>query len=330
MAAPRTSMAELDAAIAGLKEERAAAGARHGTGVVPIGEQVRAVARATGEAYDTLKAELEAALRDGRLVQEIEPQHIHETAWRDRDPRSFEDEAFRDLAASIEAMGQIAPVALRRRGEGAYEVVFGHRRVRACRALGRKVRAIVVTADDKELVRRMLAENALRRDLSPIEKARAWQLLIDEGGFSRQELAQILKVTPQQVSNVIGLASLPEALLALLGDWRHLSINEGRRLLSTYEAAGRRLPAGLDAGLKGDAKARARQLQQRLTAPVEENAFSRSPAGTVIRDRQGRKLARLSRAGAQLVLRFRPDLDPALIERLSARLPALIEELGRQ
>ena len=219
-------------------------------------------------------------------------------------------------------------MALRRRGEEAYEVVFGHRRVRACRALGRKVRAVIVTADDKELVRRMLAENAIRRDLSPIEKARAWQLLIDEGGFSRQELAQILKVTPQQVSNVIGLASLPEALLALLGDWRGLSINEGRRLLGAYEAAGRRLPAGLDAGLKGDAKARARQLQQRLTAPVEENAFSRSPAGTVIRDRQGRKLARLSRAGAQLVLRFRPDLDPALIERLAARLPDLIEELG--
>jgi ParB family chromosome partitioning protein len=117
-------------------------------------------------------------------VIEVAPAEIADSAHRDRDERAFGDAAFLELVASIRDEGQIAPVALRRLPAGGYETVFGHRRVRACRTLGRKVRAVVLDGDDKALVRRMLVENAVRRDLSPIEKARAWQRLLASGLFT--------------------------------------------------------------------------------------------------------------------------------------------------
>lgn len=321
----KATLQELDAAIADLGRGAApAAQTRSRRGIVPISEQVREVARATGEAYEGLKAEMERAAAEGRLVVEVEPAEIVDSAHRDRDERAFSDAAFLELVASIREEGQIAPVALRALPGGGYETVFGHRRVRACRTLGRKVRAVVLEGDDKALVRRMLIENAVRRDLSPIEKARAWQRLLASGLFTRQELGATLQVTPQQISNVTALAALPAELLDLVGDWRELGINAGRRLLAAWEGAGKALPPDLAERIRaagGGAAKRAQLLTQGLIAAGREEGGD----SEVIRARDGRKLARLTRAGGQLVLRFQPDLDEALVRAFARRLPELIE-----
>jgi ParB family chromosome partitioning protein len=232
-----------------------------------------------------------------------------------------------ELVTSLRDEGQLAPVALRKVGTAAYEVVFGHRRVRACRALGRKVRAVLLEGDDKALVRRMLVENAVRRDLSPVEKARAWQRLLASGMFSRAELSAVLQVTPQQISNVTVLAALPVELLNLVGDWRELGINAGRRLLAAWEGAGRRLPAELAErarAMSGSATARAQLLVRGLAEAGRKPATS--SGSELIRAKNGRKIARLSRAGGQLVLRFQPDLDEDLVRALAHRLPELLDE----
>ncbi|MEK0083965.1 ParB/RepB/Spo0J family partition protein [Benzoatithermus flavus] len=325
----KATLEELDAAIADLGRSAAQGSPppRPRRGIVPISEQVREVARATGEAYEDLKAEMERAAAEGRLVIEVEPAEITDSAHRDRDERAFGDAAFLELVASIRDEGQIAPVALRRLPQGGYETVFGHRRVRACRTLGRKVRAVVLEGDDKALVRRMLIENAVRRDLSPIEKAKAWQRLLASGLFTRQELGATLQVTPQQISNVVVLAGLPDELLELVGDWRELGINAGRRLLAAFEAAGRRLPPALAERVRaagGGAAKRAQLLTRGLVAAGREEGEGTSE---LIRARDGRRLARLTRAGGQLVLRFQPDLDEAVVRALVRRLPELLDEL---
>jgi ParB family chromosome partitioning protein len=324
----KATLEELDAAIADLGRSAgtAATPARSRRGIVPISEQVREVARATGEAYEDLKAEMERAAAEGRLVIEVDPGEVQDSAHRDRDERAFADAGFLELVASIRDEGQIAPVALRRAGRG-YETVFGHRRVRACRTLGRKVRAVVLEGDDKALVRRMLVENAVRRDLSPIEKARAWQRLLASGLFTRQELGATLQVTPQQISNVVVLAELPGELLELVGDWRELGINAGRRLLAAWAAAGRRLPPELAERIRaagGGAAKRAQLLTRALQAAGRGAGEGDSE---VIRAKDGRKLARLTRAGGQLVLRFQPDLDEAIVRALARRVPELLDEL---
>jgi ParB family chromosome partitioning protein len=330
MSRDKATLKELDAAIVDLGRGAAAGPpGRTRRGIVPISEQVREVARTTGEAYEDLKAEMERAAAEGRLVVEVDPALIRDSAHRDRDERGFGDAGFLELVNSIRDEGQLAPVALRRLDEAMtiYEVVFGHRRVRACRSLGRKVRAVIFDGDDKALVRRMLIENAIRRDLSPVEKARAWQRLLTSGLFTRQELSATLQVTPQQISNVVVLAALPAELLELVGDWRELGINTGRRLLAAWEGAGCRLPADLAERVRvgGGSAAKRAQLLARGLAAVGQGMGERD--SELIRAKDGRKLARLSRAGGQLVLRFQPDLSEELVRALARRLPELLEEL---
>jgi ParB family transcriptional regulator, chromosome partitioning protein len=341
--APRAknALAEIDQEISrlGIDLEAGQPARRRGP-VIPITEQVRAVAMATGEAYEALRAEVERSIAEGRTIVELHVDAVVETAWRDRDDGAFVDEAFHQLVRSIRKEGQIAPVTVRPTHGGRYEVVFGHRRVRACRALARPVRAIVVELDDGALLRRMIAENAVRQDLSPLEKARAWQRLLASKTLTRQELADLLEVTAQQVSNVLTLGFLPERVIGALGDWRTLSIAEGKRLVAALQRAGSEVPDGVlewVSGLDGTASRRARALQEALRAsPTPTGSLSGSPAdpmaaarGRMIRDRNGRKLAWFSRSGSQAVLRFQSDLDADLIGAFVERLPEFLDLVAR-
>src|SRR5688572_9525750 len=115
MSRDKATLKELDAAIVELGRGAAAGPpGRPRRGIVPISEQVREVARTTGEAYEDLKAEMERAAAEGRLVVEVDPALIRDSAHRDRDERGFGDAGFLELVNSIRDEGQLAPVALRR------------------------------------------------------------------------------------------------------------------------------------------------------------------------------------------------------------------------
>jgi ParB family chromosome partitioning protein len=325
---------DLDAAILGLRQQRAASGTEprppRRAALVPISAEVARVGEHTADAYARLKAEMEEAVASGRMVAEIDPGRIVDSVWRDRGEAAFADEAFLRLCQSMREQGQLNPVGLRRLpqpgGPDRYEIVFGHRRVRAARVAGLPVRAVVLDSDDRALVARMLVENAVRTDLSPFEKAQHYRRLLDEGLFSRAELAELLGVSPQAISNVAALAELPPAVLRLLGDPRQLGINAGQRLLAAVRDLDR-LPAAIERrveALPEDARLRAARLTQWLAeAPGQGEG-----TGFVIRDRQGRRYGRLSRSGRQLLIRFQPGLDEAVIQRLAERIPELYAELA--
>lgn len=316
---------ELDTAIGHLRETRNEQRGRGGrrSGVVPISDQVLDVGRVSADAYRELQQQVESWQRDGSLVVEVSTEKIHDTAWRDRHQLGSSDAPFLVLCQSIASEGQISPVALRQQGDG-YEVVYGHRRVAACRSLGRPVRAVVVDTDVRGLVARMLIENAQRKDLSPIERAAQYRKLIDERLMERDEIATLLGVTPQQVSNILVLAELTQEVLNALGDARGISISTGKRLIQAL----REYPNGRDAALeaaraaKGDATDRANALIASLEAPSKNSG---GVLGRIVRTRDGRRFARLSSSGRQMVLRFQPDLDVAAVQRMIAQLPDLYE-----
>ena len=299
------------------------------SGIVPISEQVLGVGRVTADAYQELKQQVEAWQQQGALIVEVEPAQIRDTQWRDRDERGSSDEAFAQLRDSIASDGQITPVALRRCGD-AYEVVFGHRRVAVCRSLARTVRAVVVDTDERGLVSRMLIENAQRKDLSPIERAIQYRKLLAAELMDRVEIARLLGVTAQQVSNVLALAELPADVLEHLGDARTISIATGKRLLAAVRAHGERVAEALATTResRGDATARAQELLRLLEGQI---AAGGEQMGRLIRAKDGRRFARLSRSGNQLVVRFQPDLDEATVLRLAHKLPELYaQEVGEQ
>ena len=154
--------------------------------------------------------------------------------------KRFESEAVTGLAESIKAQGLIQPVVLRPRLAGGYELIAGERRWRAAREAGlATLPAVVREADDRDTMLLGLVENVAREDLSPIEEARAFAVLIDEFGFSLGEVAERVGRSKPTVSNRIRLLELPEDVLGMIAR-EELTEGHARAVLAVPDQDGRR------------------------------------------------------------------------------------------
>jgi ParB family chromosome partitioning protein len=146
---------------------------------------------------------------------EIPVDAIHPNPRQPR--RRFEPEAASGLAESVRRQGVIQPLLVRPRGVGGYEIVAGERRWRAAREAGRRtVPAVVRTADDRDTLLLGLVENVAREQLTPIEEARAYAVLIDEFSLSLGEVAERVGRSKPSVSNRIRLLELPDDVLGMV------------------------------------------------------------------------------------------------------------------
>jgi ParB family transcriptional regulator, chromosome partitioning protein len=128
-----------------------------------------------------------------------------------RQPRQvFDEEALEELAASIQAVGLLQPVVVRKVMPGHYELVMGERRWRACELAGlAQVPAIVRETPDDDLLRDALIDNLHREQLNPLEEAAAYQQLLDDFSATHEELARKVGRSRPHISNTIRLLSLP-------------------------------------------------------------------------------------------------------------------------
>lgn len=108
-----------------------------------------------------------------------------------------------DLAHSISTAGQQVPVLLRpsKDKDGHFEVIYGRRRILACRLLGVPVKALIRTLDDAEALMAKGLENASRTELSFYERARFAQAIVEQG-YARAEVAQALAVSKATLSQL--------------------------------------------------------------------------------------------------------------------------------
>ena len=181
--------------------------------------QFRSELQAKEQEVERLRQELDGH-RDSVPTRLLDPQAVTETPWANRHDATFRSAAFESLKRDILASGgNIQPIRVRPVDgvEGArYEVVFGHRRLRACRELGLPVLAMVDSEvkDDVTLFALMDRENRERADLSPYEQGQAYKRALDAGLFpSRRRLAEALEVSHTWVSNVLAVAELPQAIV---------------------------------------------------------------------------------------------------------------------
>jgi ParB family transcriptional regulator, chromosome partitioning protein len=158
-----------------------------------------------------------------------------------RQPRKrFEDEPIAELAASIRVQGVIQPVVVRPRLAGGYELIAGERRWRAARDAGfETVPAVVREADDRDTLLLGLVENVAREDLSPVEEARGYALLLDEFDLSLAEVAERVGRSKPAVSNKLRLLELPDDALDLL-ERGELTEGHARAVLAVPDHEGRR------------------------------------------------------------------------------------------
>ena len=158
-----------------------------------------------------------------------------------RQPRQqFDQESVSGLAESIRAQGLIQPVVVRPRLEGGYELIAGERRWRAAREAGLEtVPAVVREADDRDTLLLGLVENVAREDLSPVEEARAYALLIDEFALSLPDVAERVGKSKPSVSNRLRLLELSDDLLQMV-DRGELTEGHARAVLAVPDQDGRR------------------------------------------------------------------------------------------
>ena len=143
----------------------------------------------------------------------------------------FNEEALKELSASIREHGVIQPIIVRKLGDK-YEIIAGERRYKASVLAGlTKIPAIVRNLDDKEASKVALLENLQRKDLTPIEEARTYQKILEIDSMTQEELGKSMGKSQSAIANKMRLLTLPDEVQdALLHD--RISERHARSLLN--------------------------------------------------------------------------------------------------
>lgn len=264
-------------------------------------------------------------------AQEVDIQDIAESEIADR----FDvTEGLEDLIESIRTSGQQLPALLRyRRGSGPrYEVVYGRRRIAACRVLGIKVKAFIKEMDHREALVSQALENSARLERSFIEQA-IFAVKLEEQGFTRAEIGDVLAVDKGTLSKLIGVArEVPDAVIYKIGaahdagrrpwlELRRLIKEEGAptesviaSLVPVTGSAAERLAALIDALQKGQA------IQQRAA-----EAISRATPPAPLKQVQDRPVA-FKAKGQRLLIEVSDKTARGFIAYVEERLEHLYDE----
>jgi len=126
-------------------------------------------------------------------------------------PRSeFDPKEIESLAESLQKDGLLQPVVVRPAGAGFYQLVAGERRWRAAKLAGlARIPVIIREVEDKKMLELALVENVQRRDLNPMEKARAFRQLMTLNSWTQETLADSLGMGRPTVANFLRLLDLP-------------------------------------------------------------------------------------------------------------------------
>lgn len=238
----------------------------------------------------------------------------------------FEPEALEALAASIRAHGILSPLVVRR-FEGQYVLIAGERRLRAAGLAGlAEVPVVLREADEvSEQLELALVENLQRADLDPVEAARGYRALMEDHGYTQEDVARRVGCDRSTVANTLRLLKLPDFALEALRAGR-IRAGHARALL----------PLGSEEAIRTVlARVLAQGLSVRSTERlVREHTREASAVRTIARERRERtfayatKLLReslrtnvairpLKRGGGRIVLDYSDDEE---LERLIQQL----------
>lgn len=145
----------------------------------------------------------------------------------------FDEDELESLAQSIRENGIVSPVLVRSTsaGDSRFQILAGERRLRAARLAGlTELPALVREAEDAQALQLALLENLQRTDLNPIEEAAGYRRLMDDHGFTQEQLSQRLGKARSTVANALRLLSLSDVVQAFLRDGR-LSAGHARALV---------------------------------------------------------------------------------------------------
>ena len=148
-------------------------------------------------------------------------------------PRTqFKEDAIRELASSIQELGVIQPITVRKTKTNTFQLVSGERRFRASKVLGNKtIPAYIRVANDQEALEMALVENIQRQDLDPIEIALSYQRLIDDIQLTQEQMSQRVGKKRSTIANYLRLLKLDPLIQTGMRDG-FISMGHGRAIVN--------------------------------------------------------------------------------------------------
>lgn len=163
---------------------------------------------------DLLKEHHVDDVLEGEVIDEIKLAEIKPNPFQPR--RMFDQEKINELAQSIKEHGVFQPVILKKTREG-YVIVSGERRYRAVQQVGlTTIPAIVRQYEESKVAEIALAENLQRENLTTIEEAEAYKIVMQKLNLTQSELAEKVGKSRSHVTNILGLLNLPEEVQDML------------------------------------------------------------------------------------------------------------------
>lgn len=272
---------------------------------------------------------LQKQLADGEAVIALDPAQIDGSTISDRIVIDV-DPGFDDLVASIRDNGQQVPILVRPHPEksGRFQIVYGRRRLRAAVQLGAKVKAVVRSIPDADLVIAQGQENLNRADLSFIEKA-FFARRLEEAGYERATIIAALATDKADLSRYIAVARrVPEPIVMRIGP----AAKAGRaRWLSFAEKLEDEKAAQTVEALLNDPEVLALDSDRRFQAVW--NAIDRPQKRQGKRSdgwltAAGKRAGHVERFDGKTALVFNEKLVPEFATWISSRLDELYSEFS--
>lgn len=162
------------------------------------------------------------------MVAEIAIDEIRSNPYQPR--KHFEQSALEELADSIRENGVLQPIIIRKSSIKGYELVAGERRHKASEMAGlTTIPAIVRDLDEEFMIKYAILENLQREDLTALEEADAYQLMMNKLSLTQEKVADVLGKSRSHVANHLRLRSLPNEVKQLLND-KKLSMGQARTI----------------------------------------------------------------------------------------------------
>ncbi|MGP1479254.1 MAG: ParB/RepB/Spo0J family partition protein [Capnocytophaga sp.] len=145
---------------------------------------------------------------------------------------SFNEEELQGLASSIEELGVVQPITVRKlEGANKYQLISGERRFRASKLAGLKtIPAYIRIADDNESLTMALVENIQRQDLDPIEIALSYQQLIEQVNLTQDQMSKRVGKKRSTITNYLRLLKLAPIVQTGIRDG-FISMGHGRAII---------------------------------------------------------------------------------------------------
>lgn len=261
------------------------------------------MAKGLGKGLNAFFPKIEADSEEA--VQEVKIKELRPNPYQPR--KIFQQEAIDELKQSILEHGILQPIIVRKSIKG-YEIVVGERRYRAAQAAKLETVPVVVRElNEQQMMELSVLENLQREDLTPIEEAAAYQILMQKLEITQEQLAKRLGKSRPHIANLVRLLSLPSKIQDLISSGE-ISMGHGRALLGLRKKE--KIPAVVEKIIKENLNVRQLELfiQQlneyvsRETKPdkpkkdvflLERESFLRERFGTTVNIKQTKKKGKI-------------------------------------